>query len=1013
MKIKSKSLKHVFTCLATCLFFVLAGVGIFKIFNSTKYAYATSENVSIANSNFVNKSSKNAPNNFTFVNSTHTTETYDAQTVDAKVICLTDETYKKYNLAARFSDDAYVLMFKNDSSALLDYGYRTSSTISLNADTYYMISADVYTDTTDGIASMYLTDSNQQEVYALKNKSSYKQWTTYMFFVKTTEAKSVYFELHINGKGVVLYDNLSASKLSADEYALRKSSADQSTYIATEVATPTKIEYTSGILTEINRENATHEFVATSQEYNDTFGNTSALHVDATNGKASYDVNSNLFTFEPNRIYEVKVFAKVKSVNANGKVTLTYSPKETADVSTTTEKALSITSATSSTLTNDYKVYSFYVKSHSSETKTYKLNINVEKAVAYFSQIQVKNVTYSTYNNVSTGSVAQTIDLANKHTADASQILVNGYFDDVQAKDATKPYPADPASWKVTTGKADHTQLYGVINTSELEGLKTNYNDIIGSTFNTTLTNPNGTTSSNNMLMMFNSAYTEKDTLSYTSEAKSFGHNEIHKFAVSVFPQNEATELSLVATVNEQEITLCSCLVHANGSWQTVAFYVNGGERDLNVSLKVSLTSKNHAYTFVDNAMFDYPAKPTSINPEDEPLAYKQNYDQVVKVDLTNLVVAETTENFALPLYFKANGTARYAGIITDVKSHSALVNEANKTSFESIAEGTNSLAINMLEKGNFSYTSTLPYELSEGKNYKISLKVFTENIETDNQGLGLTLKLSEFEQQFKNVSTEKDGTNGWKTYTFCVTPNKTVNSYLTIALGTEELKASGKVFVADIEFEGELENFDSVSKENALILTKTIESQEESEDEDADEEETKENTGMSTQTLIYMIPSIIFAVAIVITVAAVIMKKINFKKPTKKTKNDYDRAKTVSKQYYMRKATTLREEKLRELEKQAADLKAQREQFEQDYKHNLSRLRELKIKRGNPAEIKQLEKEMKRSQQTASGYGMSLTKIENDIEYTKTDAFINSTIKKLQSSPIKVEEKETEKDAK
>ncbi|MCQ2555750.1 MAG: hypothetical protein MJ149_00255 [Clostridia bacterium] len=986
-------------------------MGLFKISNSKVSAYATSEKVTISNSNFTSKSTKSAPTDFTFVNSTHASETYSAQTVETKVICLTDLEYHKYNLASRFSDtDDYVLMFKNTASATLDYGYRTSSTISLSADSYYMISADVYTDTADGIASMYLTGANKQEVYALRNKSSKNQWTTYMFFVKTTEAKSVYLELHINGKGVVLYDNLSASKLSADEYNLRKSSANNKTYIATEVAPITSFEFESGLLTEVEKQDATTTLLnlGSDTEVPDTFNNQSALKIDATSGKANYDVNSSNFTFLPNRIYKVSVIAKAKSVASNGKVTLTYSPTVKADVTTSTEKSLSITSSTSSSFTNNYKVYSFYVKSHPTETKTYKLNIGVEKAVAYFSQIQLSNVSYSTYNNVSTGSVAQTIDLAASYTSSSTQMLENGHFDDAQAKDAEKAYPADPASWTVTTGKQDHTQVYGVINTAELASLQTNYNLIYLIPY---LTTPDRTLPSNNMLRLYNSADAEKDPLSYKSSTKTFAAKETHKIIVSVLPQNAPTDLSLVATVDEKEVTICSYSVQPTGSWQTVAFYVNGGERDLEVALKVSLTSQNYAYAFVDAAWFDYYAQPTSVDATKDTIRHTV-YNQIVSADLTNLVVAETPEkNYATPLYFTGNGTATNAGIITNTTSHSALVNEAYKTSFETIGN-SNSLAINMLEKGSYSFTSKLPYALNQDKHYAISLKVYTENLETDENGHGLTLKLSEFEEEFKNVSTEKDGANGWKTYTFYVNPNKTVNSYLTIALGSEELKASGKVFVADIAVDDSLENFNSVSKENALFLTKTIEAEEESEEE-TEPEETKENTGISTQTLIYMIPSIIFAVAIVITVAAVLMKKVNFKKPAKKTKNEYDRTKTVSKQFYMRKATMLREERLRELEKQAEELKAQREQFEQDYKHNLSRLRELKIKRGNPAEIKQLEKEMKHAQHTASGFGLTLSKIENDIAYTKTDAYINSTIRKLQSAPIKVEEKDTEKDAK
>ncbi|MCQ2564886.1 MAG: hypothetical protein MJ152_03435, partial [Clostridia bacterium] len=73
MKIKSKSFKRIFTCFATCLFFVLSSVGLFRMSNSSHSVYATSENISISNSNFKSSTTKSAPSDFEFVNATHNT----------------------------------------------------------------------------------------------------------------------------------------------------------------------------------------------------------------------------------------------------------------------------------------------------------------------------------------------------------------------------------------------------------------------------------------------------------------------------------------------------------------------------------------------------------------------------------------------------------------------------------------------------------------------------------------------------------------------------------------------------------------------------------------------------------------------------------------------------------------------------------------------------------------------------------------------------------------------------
>ena len=100
-----------------------------------------------------------------------------------------------------------------------------------------------------------------------------------------------------------------------------------------------------------------------------------------------------------------------------------------------------------------------------------------------------------------------------------------------------------------------------------------------------------------------------------------------------------------------------------------------------------------------------------------------------------------------------------------------------------------------------------------------------------------------------------------------------------------------------------------------------------------------------------------------------------------------------------------LREQKLRELNKQLEDLHNDRIKFEEDYKHNISKLREMKIKRASKLEIVKLEREMKKNQKTASVIGISVSKIEREIEYMKTDLYYNSLVKKLASQGVEENE--------
>ena len=74
-----------------------------------------------------------------------------------------------------------------------------------------------------------------------------------------------------------------------------------------------------------------------------------------------------------------------------------------------------------------------------------------------------------------------------------------------------------------------------------------------------------------------------------------------------------------------------------------------------------------------------------------------------------------------------------------------------------------------------------------------------------------------------------------------------------------------------------------------------------------------------------------------------------------------------------------------------------------------------MKIKRANPQEIAKLEKEMKKNQKMSSTLGVTANRINDELQYVKTDAYLNSLVKKLsRESAIKqVEETEENKENK
>ena len=70
--------------------------------------------------------------------------------------------------------------------------------------------------------------------------------------------------------------------------------------------------------------------------------------------------------------------------------------------------------------------------------------------------------------------------------------------------------------------------------------------------------------------------------------------------------------------------------------------------------------------------------------------------------------------------------------------------------------------------------------------------------------------------------------------------------------------------------------------------------------------------------------------------------------------------------------------------------------QFEEDYKKDLTKLREMKIKRANPADIAKLEKELKKNQKLSASLGVTANRIADELNYTKSDAYLAGLIRKL-----------------
>ncbi len=1040
MKTKNKTIKSILGCASACSALMLGGVGAMNLNNTANYnvsAYGVDNiSVNITNSSFNNSTSSNYPfspsgysayNHNNKVSSTSNVE----DNVQAGVINLSNENYKsRFSLAKRTSLDDYVLMIdstdKDNNSVMhnVNYGFRTNSGVSLEENSKYMVTVDVFSATNSNIASLYLYDGDGNEFSSIEKIGSYNEWTTYSFFVSTNNVKktTLTIGMYLDGAGTVLFDNLSAFKMSDKEYNFTMNSATNGTYAEKNSVDNTIESYSINSVGQLVSSNGEiSNFNAVEYEFNSKHSLSYTQDSDGKNNHAvllenkeatfaSYETE-NIITLEPNRVYQVSVAAKTKDLDGTATLTLerTDIDKDDDNYNANHNKTISITtnsySSSTESVTNDYSSHSFYIVSHPSKTTTYKLvfGLGSEDALAtgklYLSEVKINKINYETYTSATSSNQ---ISLVNAYK-NSSIMLNNGDFNAFKIADYNAPVPAAPLDWEVTAGK--NNQKYGVVNTASFETDLSSLNL-------SNLKNPSSE-KNNNVLMMYNET---ADSLTYISTSKTLKAKSYNKFEIDVQTQNASLLVELVTNKDEQEIVLTSKTINTTYAWETITMFLHAGYQDLDVSLKLSLNTSDYGYAYVDNAKFNYALTATQVETQFNATAESQ---QIAKVDLGNILANSTNDKFAQTTLFTGeNVTGVESGMITLNSNYidEVVDGENNIEIFNSIAGeelDKKALSIWSTDEVYYTLTSNIGYNLSSGSYYKISVDVFTQNIATNNgessDNIGAGIGLTEFDNAFVNIKSN----NVWTTYTFYIKAEKTATSYLELSLGNENANAKGCVFFTNITFDDSITEteYNSIHESSITkILTTKTESTESDTDTDNKTEETTENGASSNW--IYLIPSLLTVLSVIIAVVGLLMRKIKWKNLfKKKSKTSYDRNKTVSIQYYTRKATTLREDKVRELTQDLIKVQEDRKKYENQYKENLTKLREMKIKRANPADIAKFEKEIKKAQKMSSSLGVSANKISEELKYAQTDMYLNSLIKKLaREGSSKEETEETNK---
>lgn len=1028
MRLKSLTTKITFVVLAVA--FMLAGLVNLVFMPKIAHVSAAQPTVSnYENNEFSSFNSSNmVPNSFTASGNRDltkvTAEVIDLHAAENKDFAYSDlESYKQNNqYALKISSVEEPEKGSNEpaKSYFAHFGYTTENSVTFPANGYYKITISARTDVNARIGAIYLYDANNNEVVCQINSVNSLNWSEYYFFITTNQSQSLSLKLglFLNGCGTVVYDGIYCESTTYQALASFMGNVPESHYAVYDNSTEEDENFEYSLLKRpfvyvdsSLGNNYTEEYVNVTTNSNAYDGiHSNVLKITANNSYVKYGTSENTFNktsnvelgddfesyiLEKNSLYKISVSAKTDSVN-KGNAFLQLIE---------TENNYESDKITISGTTN-YQTYTFYVRTfdeHAPLQLVFGLGdtSSVASGTLYISSLSINKINYATYSSSSSNS--KQLDLASKagklvDSDNNTNFMPNGNFNALEINDTSAPYPAGVTSWQVSSN-GNSLQKYGIVNTCDAEWEKLAKSYSYGNSLIKPYENKD-----ENVLMMYNAG---SDSLTYSSESKNLSSETEYTFMMDVQPQYGNLKIDLVSTIDGNEVVLASYTaskIISAYNWQTVRFNIKTGYQSLNVSIKFTIEPNDVKATFayIDNVYYNYTpygtAKITDVNAD--------------LTQISNFFVGDVNNNVHSSNKVNLNETAKihdfdesYINALTNLEMY---VDEADKDynldEQGKLNKDALTICTNNFEGKDTYYTlkSSLGYSLDSSKYYKLIVYVFTADVKTsdekvDTEKLGANISLTNFDAQFSNIQTNAT----WQRYAFYIKPSTSTTSYIQLSLGTEATPCMGKAFFANIIFddieEDEFNEMNSSSNPNIKVLSQVNTNEEnDADNENENESENADDNNTNTQAWLYAIPSILFALAIVVCVVGVMARKVKWKKPARKTKNDYDRNKTVSKQYYSRKATKLREEKLAELNKELDNLIAERTKYEEEYKQDLNRLRDLKIKRAKATEINALDKEMHKNKRISANIGVNINKLTNEIEFTKSEQYLNMLIKKL-----------------
>lgn len=946
----------------------------FLPFNTKKFEKAVADysptEITISNSTFENSSSPlpSDPNSFT-------TDGTKGSTISGVIdVAQTNFENNATNYELNFnpskpesSEDDKILMINNQNIAS-SYGY-VSSSFTLSKNGYYVISAYVYTQNEDNItatASLYLSNSKLDSLNSAKieNINTRGVWKNYKFYVKTSSSsdESVNLKLYIGtqdsftSKGAVFFDNLKAYSLSEKDFYTSSSSNTNSqivNLVNKDVTISNGLEnadFENGLTgyTKTTHNSLSDNFskvVGIGDNFDEldsklTENPTSANR--SNNYKAlliynkdadyvSYDTNE--FLIEQYKYYKLSVYVKTSDFTSNG-ASLTLTQKNPFDTESFTPLTLLFkdinASSETNDVTNDWIEYSFYIQGNSFKDSNAVLSLSlgskddetITKATGYvlFDNIKLEEITTSEYTNASETTF---VKKANFASAENDVTIENGAFNQAEINgDSTTLFV--PTSFTITNDNS--TNYNGIFNINETQFNSHSYD----------FSNPyshytNSAKGYNNVFVMANKVM-DSQSIKTSSIELSASSSENNYYKISFYINTQDVVYSnIVAKLTTSDETLAIINIpNTNSSWKEVSIYVKTFTDTKTANLTIEF-NEDKGYVFLDTFKLETIDAETFVTTT-------SNYSTSVELDKDNFSVgSNASQTLTDAINYNKNL------ITTGANVESGIINAGNYNEIiktNSNSGNANQLLIHNITDAQYYLTSKQSYSLKSDNYYKISVDIKTynlyqENVEKDEQGneykLGATFSLSGLDEKFTGIVSDN-----YTTYTFYVSASSDKTITITFGLGDEHALTRGYAFFDNFVIEKiESTDFPTASEktDNMILIGNT----DEPEDDDSD------NSNETTTNFDWLVlPTLITSLALLLAIAGAIIRKINFKFPTRVKAVEYDRNKTLLKDFNKREQLRLREERLNALRQKLEEIQAQidenKRQFTKTYKEEIAK---------------------------------------------------------------------------